>query len=599
MARDRAARGSKARRELRPTAANARVAGRGCARGKANFNIRPRRLDFWGEPQSRVTLVAQPIGEAMRANQPLSRLVDRLRESNAMFATIQPAAEGALAASVRAGPARARPAESLLAANAAVAAKLAPARAALRGEAARARPPGGGDPDQGAAVVSCCKVRRLCRRQCRLSATRWRRALNSGTPLPLYPPCPLHCRPMNRRDFSSAPARRRRRLLAVTRHRRRAPRHRSRAASTRPDPAAADRRRTGEDRGARVLQLRLPALQRLRADGRPRARDPAGRRGVPSGAGGLSLQRRELPAHLLRARIMGLVEQMQPKVFAAVHVERQRLDKPEDIAALVAKNGGDATKFLAAFRVVLGRHLGHQGEEAAGRLQDRGRSGADDPRPLPDLALAGERRSAIAAPSPTRADRPRCVARPEPRSRNDEAATAPGCTGRQWTGSRSACSQRPNAALVLALASAAIEVGREHREADVNRILESWLEGPGAMLRTDHVELRRWLVDAGFVSARRLRLGLRSRRDRSGPGERAARRGDGRGAGRRRCLTRDQGPRGARLAARLSPCAEAAAASRPQGSFLVAHRNGAVHARVVRRALSTPVPLVFTGEPRA
>ena len=47
---------------------------------------------------------------------------------------------------------------------------------------------------------------------------------------------------------------------------------------------------------------------------------------------------------------MGLVEQMQPKVFAAVHVERQRLDKPEDIAALVAKNGGDGAKFLAAFK---------------------------------------------------------------------------------------------------------------------------------------------------------------------------------------------------------------------------------------------------------
>ena len=47
---------------------------------------------------------------------------------------------------------------------------------------------------------------------------------------------------------------------------------------------------------------------------------------------------------------MGLVDQMQSKVFAAVHVERQRLDKPEDIAALVAKNGGDSAKFLAAFK---------------------------------------------------------------------------------------------------------------------------------------------------------------------------------------------------------------------------------------------------------
>ena len=47
---------------------------------------------------------------------------------------------------------------------------------------------------------------------------------------------------------------------------------------------------------------------------------------------------------------IGLVESMQPKVFAAVHVERQRLDKPEDIAALVTKNGGDGAKFLAAFK---------------------------------------------------------------------------------------------------------------------------------------------------------------------------------------------------------------------------------------------------------
>ena len=47
---------------------------------------------------------------------------------------------------------------------------------------------------------------------------------------------------------------------------------------------------------------------------------------------------------------MNLVDQMQAKVFAAVHVERQRLDKPEDIAALIAKNGGDSAKFLAAFK---------------------------------------------------------------------------------------------------------------------------------------------------------------------------------------------------------------------------------------------------------
>ena len=47
---------------------------------------------------------------------------------------------------------------------------------------------------------------------------------------------------------------------------------------------------------------------------------------------------------------MGLVDAMQAKVFAAVRVEKLRLDKSEDIAAFVAKNGGDSMKFLAAFK---------------------------------------------------------------------------------------------------------------------------------------------------------------------------------------------------------------------------------------------------------
>ena len=46
---------------------------------------------------------------------------------------------------------------------------------------------------------------------------------------------------------------------------------------------------------------------------------------------------------------MGQVSAMQPKVFAAVHVERLRLDKPADIAALMAKNGIDSAKFLDIF----------------------------------------------------------------------------------------------------------------------------------------------------------------------------------------------------------------------------------------------------------
>ena len=59
----------------------------------------------------------------MRSSQALTRLVDRLRESNAMFASILPLLPAALAASVRPGPLD-EAGWSLLAANAAVAAKL-------------------------------------------------------------------------------------------------------------------------------------------------------------------------------------------------------------------------------------------------------------------------------------------------------------------------------------------------------------------------------------------------------------------------------------------------------------------------------------------
>ena len=38
------------------------------------------------------------------------------------------------------------------------------------------------------------------------------------------------------------------------------------------------------------------------------------------------------------------------------------------------------------------------------------------------------------------------------------------------------------------------------REDEVNRRLSDWLADVGAMVQTDHVELRRWLVDAGYLA---------------------------------------------------------------------------------------------------
>jgi protein dithiol oxidoreductase (disulfide-forming) len=46
---------------------------------------------------------------------------------------------------------------------------------------------------------------------------------------------------------------------------------------------------------------------------------------------------------------MGQVDAMQRKVFTAIHVERNYLEKPADIAALMAKSGIDAAKFTGVF----------------------------------------------------------------------------------------------------------------------------------------------------------------------------------------------------------------------------------------------------------
>ena len=47
---------------------------------------------------------------------------------------------------------------------------------------------------------------------------------------------------------------------------------------------------------------------------------------------------------------MGLMETMHKRVFAAIHVQRQRLDKDADLAALVQSAGGDGAKFVDAYK---------------------------------------------------------------------------------------------------------------------------------------------------------------------------------------------------------------------------------------------------------
>jgi len=55
-------------------------------------------------------------------------------------------------------------------------------------------------------------------------------------------------------------------------------------------------------------------------------------------------------------------------------------------------------------------------------------------------------------------------------------------------------------ALLLSLAASSFQGGRTYREAEVNDVLSAWLNETGSMLRIDHVELRRWLVDMQFIA---------------------------------------------------------------------------------------------------
>ena len=53
--------------------------------------------------------------------------------------------------------------------------------------------------------------------------------------------------------------------------------------------------------------------------------------------------------------------------------------------------------------------------------------------------------------------------------------------------------------VVMAAAVQSLVREREYTESEVNEQLKAFLAGAGAMLATDHVELRRWLVDSGLV----------------------------------------------------------------------------------------------------
>jgi len=53
--------------------------------------------------------------------------------------------------------------------------------------------------------------------------------------------------------------------------------------------------------------------------------------------------------------------------------------------------------------------------------------------------------------------------------------------------------------ILLKAAAMALGQGSEHSEGAINEVLESWLDSLGPAVRLDHVSLRRYLIDEGYV----------------------------------------------------------------------------------------------------
>jgi len=91
-------------------------------------------------------------------------------------------------------------------------------------------------------------------------------------------------------------------------------------------------------------------------------------------------------------------------------------------------------------------------------------------------------------------------------------------------------------AAMLAFAAIHFLPGTGYDEKAVNAILRDWLGESGTMLRSDHVEIRRWLVDTGWLE--RDGFGRRYALAAGAPERAAALLGDRSAAGWTACLLR-------------------------------------------------------------
>jgi hypothetical protein len=60
--------------------------------------------------------------------------------------------------------------------------------------------------------------------------------------------------------------------------------------------------------------------------------------------------------------------------------------------------------------------------------------------------------------------------------------------------------RRPDRSVLLTTIVRRFDPDAVYREHDVNEILKQWLASAGAMVETDHVNIRRWLVDTNVLA---------------------------------------------------------------------------------------------------
>jgi len=133
---------------------------------------------------------------------------------------------------------------------------------------------------------------------------------------------------------------------------------------------------------------------------------------------------------------MDVVDAVQQKIFNAVHLEHQRLDKPDDIAAFMGKNGVDAKRFMSLFGSFGVRTKVQQANQPVHDVAEpgQGRGAHDAGRRVPG------REAARRALSPRGARHARRCVRPSParRPRGRGAASRPRSTSRPRASSRRA-----------------------------------------------------------------------------------------------------------------------------------------------------------------